>query len=101
MNSSVTRRHGRWAAVCVVHAMGEVGLYGNSKQYFLPRAERDDAPHRIVGGNSDRDAVSGHHFDAEPAHTAAQLGKDLVALVALDAVQTATVDRDYRTLHVD
>jgi hypothetical protein len=37
----------------------------------------------------------------EAAHLAAQLGEDVLARIALDAVQPTTVDCDNRTLHVD
>ena len=68
---------------------------------FLPCTEGDDAAHRIVGGNSNRHAITRHHFDPESPHAAAQLGEDFVTLVALHAVQPAAVDRYHGALHVD
>jgi hypothetical protein len=68
---------------------------------FLASAERNDAPDRIVRGYPDGDAVPWNNLDSKTAHTAAQLCEDLVALVALHAVETAGVDRNHGTLHVD
>ena len=68
---------------------------------FLAGAEGNDATHGIVGGDADGHAVAGHHFDAEPAHTATQLCQHLMALVALHAVETAAVNRHDSTLYID
>jgi hypothetical protein len=67
----------------------------------LASAEGDDASDRIVGRYADGHTVAWHHLDSKTAHTAAQLGKDLVALIALHAVKTATVYRHDRSLHVN
>ena len=69
--------------------------------FKLPRAERDDPAHWIVGGDADRHAVSGYYLDSEPPHAAAKLGEYLVALVALYAVETAAVHRHHRALNVN
>jgi hypothetical protein len=67
----------------------------------LASAEGDDAANRIVGRYAYRDAISGHHLDSKAAHPAAQLGKHLVALVALHSIQPTAMDRHNRALHVD
>jgi hypothetical protein len=67
---------------------------------ILASSEGDDAADGVVGGNANGDAIAGHDLDSEAAHPAAQLGKHLVTLVALDTIQTATVDRHDRALHV-
>jgi hypothetical protein len=67
----------------------------------LASAEGDDASDRIVRRHADGDAIPWNHLDSEAAHAAAQLGEDLMALVALHAVQTAAVDRYHSALHVN
>ncbi len=67
----------------------------------LSRAERDDAANRIVWRNTDRDAIAGHDFDTEAAHPAAQLREDLMAGVALDAIQPTRMDGDDGALHIN
>src|SRR4051812_20877651 len=80
----------------------EMGELGSSNIYpWLSGAERDDSANRIVGGNAHGDAVSRHHLDAEPAHPPAQLGKHFMSRIALHSVESATVHRHYRSLHVD
>ena len=64
-------------------------------------AEGDDAPNGIVGGNADGDAIPGNHLDPEAAHSAAQLRKNLMTLIALHAVKPAAVYRHDRALHVN
>ena len=73
----------------------------SSKQWLSARAEGDDASHWIVGRNPDSDPVPWHHFDAEPAHAAAQLRKNFVALIALHPIEAATVDGHHGALHVN
>jgi hypothetical protein len=68
---------------------------------ILASAEGDDAPDRVVRGYPDGDAVAWNNLDSKTAHTAAQLCEDLVALVALHAIQTAAVNRHHSALHVD
>jgi hypothetical protein len=85
----------------VLHAASVAVLYVNSKSWFLASAEGNDAPDRIVGGNANRYSIPRHHLDSKAAHTAAQLRKHLVALIALHAVKTATVNRHDRALHVN
>src|SRR4029453_8257287 len=68
---------------------------------YLASAEGDDASDRIVRRDADCHAVPWNHLDAEAAHTAAQLGENLVTLGALHAVQTAAVDRNHGALHIE
>ena len=75
-------------------------LYGNSMRK-LASAEGDDAPDRVVRGNPNGYSVAWHHLDAEAAHSAAQLRKHFMSLVALHAVQTAAVNRHDRALHIN
>ena len=67
----------------------------------LPSAECNDSALRIVGGNTNGDAVARDDFDTESPHPAAQLRQNFVAGVDLDAVQTTTVHGHNRALHVD
>ncbi len=67
----------------------------------LASAEGDDASDRIVGRDPNGDPIPRHHLDSETAHAAAQLGEHFMALITLHAVETATVDRDNRALHVN
>ena len=76
-------------------------LYWNSNVPWLACPEGDDAPDGIVRRHADGNAISGDDLDAEAAHAAAQLGQDLVAGVALHAVQPAAVDRYDGALHVN
>ena len=71
------------------------------KRFWLACPEGDDAPDGIVRRHADGHAISGDDLDAEAAHAAAQLGQDLVAGVALHAVQPAAVDRYDSALHVN
>ena len=64
-------------------------------------AEGDDAANGIVGGDADGHAISGYDLDSEAAHTAAQLRKYLVSLVALHTVKAATVHSHNRALHIN
>ena len=68
---------------------------------WLARPEGDDAADGIVRRNADGHAIPGNHFDAEAAHSTAELGQHFVAGVALHAIETAAVDRHHRALHVD
>src|SRR5687768_15040472 len=63
-------------------------------------AERDDAADRVVGGDTDRHAITGDNFDSETAHAAAQLGEHFVARITLHAVQPAGVHGDDGSLHI-
>jgi hypothetical protein len=67
---------------------------------LLPRAERNDAADWIVRGDTDGNAVTRHHLDAEPSHPPAQLSEYFVPRVALDAIQPAGMHRYNRALHV-
>ena len=67
----------------------------------LSGAERDDAANGIVRRNADSDAIAGDDFDTEAAHPAAQLRENLMAGVALDAIQPARMDSDDGALHID
>jgi hypothetical protein len=75
-------------------------LYGSSMRK-LASAEGDDASDGIVGRNPNGHSITRHHLDAETAHTAAQLRKHLVALVALHTVKSAAVDRNDCALHIN
>ena len=88
----------------VASAAGDEGDYQlcwNSNVFWLASPEGDDAPDGIVRRHADGHAISGDDLDAEAAHAAAQLGQDLVAGVALHAVQPAAVDRYDGALHVN
>jgi hypothetical protein len=75
--------------VCLIASCGSAG------------AEGDDAPDRVVRGNSDGYAIARHHFYAEAAHPAAQLGEYLVTGVTLNPVEAAAVDCHDRSLHIN
>ena len=77
------------------------GLYWSSNGIWLACTERDDAPDRIVRGDSHGYPIAWNHFNAEAAHATAELGQHLVACVTLHAVEPAAVDCDYSALHVD
>jgi hypothetical protein len=66
----------------------------------LASSEGNDASDRIVRRNPDGYAISRHYLDSKAAHPAAQLGKHLMALVALHTVKPAAVNRYHRALHV-
>jgi len=61
-------------------------LCSNSIRFWLACAEGYDAPDRIVRRDADGHAISRNYLDAEAAHSAAELGEDFVAGVALHAV---------------
>src|SRR5258706_4586144 len=84
-------RRPRGARCCVVWEF---------KIVILASAEGDDAPDRIVRRDANRYPIARHHFDSKTAHTAAQLGKYLVSLVTLHAIEPPAVNRHDRTLHV-
>jgi len=64
-------------------------------------AEGDDAANRIVRRDAYRNPIPWNHLDPEAAHASAQLREHLMALVALHAVEPATVHRHNRTLHIN
>ena len=73
----------------VAAAAGDDGAYQlcwSSNVFWLASPEGDDAPDGIVRRHADGHAISRNNFYAEAAHATAQLGKDLVAGVALHAV---------------
>jgi flavin-dependent dehydrogenase len=80
---------------------GDECLYSNSNQIWLARPEGDDASDGIVGGHPNGHAISRDNFDAEAAHTAAELGQHFVAGITLHAVQPATVNGHDGALHVN
>jgi hypothetical protein len=101
-NAARTARHpDAHLDALVVRAAPVAVLYVNSKSWFLASAEGNDAPDRIVRRYANSYAIARHHLDSEAAHTAAQLRKHLVALIALHAVKTAAVNRHDRALHVN
>ena len=67
----------------------------------LSCAECDDAPHRIVGRDANRYAVTGNDLDTEAPHPAAQLSEDFMARIALHAIQAAGMHRNNRSLHIN
>src|SRR4051794_11613048 len=67
----------------------------------LPCAEGDDAANRVVGRDAHGNPIAWHDFDAEPPHAATELGKYLVARIALYAVEPTAVYRDDGTLNVN
>jgi hypothetical protein len=83
-----------------VSAVGDYRLCLNSICLWLARAKGDDAPDWIVRRNADGHAISWNHLDAKAAHPAAELGENLVAGIALHAVETAAMNRHHRALHV-
>jgi hypothetical protein len=72
-----------------------------AQDFWLSGSEGDDASHRIVRRDADGHAIARHYLDSEAAHPATQLREHLMPGVALDPVQPARVNRDYRALHVD
>src|SRR5580698_7725534 len=81
--------------------MVTISCIGIQTVFWLACAEGDDAPDRIVRRHADGHAISRNDLDAEAAHSAAELGKHLVASVALHAVEPAAVNRHDRALHVN
>jgi hypothetical protein len=77
------------------------GCYWNSNCLWLARAERDDAPDRIVRRNADGHAITRDDFDTEAAHSTAELGQHLMAGITLHSIQPATVHGDDGALHVN
>ena len=76
-------------------------LCWNSNGIWLACTERDDAPDRIVRGNSHGYPIAWNHFNSEAAHATAELGQHFVSGVTLHAVKPAAVNRHDRALHVD
>src|SRR5438132_7407937 len=68
---------------------------------WLARAEGNDAPDRIVRRHADGHAISRNYLDAKAAHSAAELGEDLVTRITLHAVQSAAVNCHDGSLHVN
>ena len=80
---------------------GDYQWYGNSNLCWLAGTEGNDAPDRIVRRNADGDSIARNDFNAEAAHSTAELGQHLVTGVALHAIQSAAVHRDDGALHVN
>ena len=76
-------------------------LYWNSNGIWLACTERDDAPDRIVRGNSHGYPIAWNHLDAEAAHTPAQLGQHFMTSIALHAIQSTAMHRDDSPLHIN
>src|SRR5437868_3745162 len=76
-------------------ANGSYQLCWNSNGSGLARAERDNAPDRIVRRDADGHAIPRNYLDAEAAHAAAQLGEHFMASVTLHTVQPAAVNRNH------
>ena len=69
--------------------------------FWLASPEGNDASDGIVRRDADGHAISRDNFDAEAAHSAAELGEHFVPSVALYPVEASTVHRDDRALHID
>jgi hypothetical protein len=67
----------------------------------LTCAEGNDAANRVVRRDAHGNPIARHDFDTEPPHAATELGKYLVAGVALHAVEPTAVYRDDGTLNVN
>jgi len=70
------------------------------KFLWLARAEGNDAPDGIVRRNANGHAISRNNFDAEAAHSAAELREHFVSRVALNPIEAPAMNSHYRTLHV-
>jgi hypothetical protein len=81
--------------------MASLSCIGIQTVFWLAGPESDDAPDGIVRRYADGDAIPRNHFDAEAAHSSAELGQHFVAGVALHSVKTATVDGNHGALHVN
>jgi hypothetical protein len=90
----------RWSAVADVVNDDQRGVF-EFKSFWLARPEGNDAPDGIVRRHADGHAISRDNFDAEAAHSAAELGEHFMARVALNPVKTAAMNGHYRTLHID
>jgi hypothetical protein len=73
---------------------------GTAQLNALSGSEGNDPADRIVRGYADCHAISWNNFDSKAAHPATQLRQHFMAGVALHAVQTARVNRNYGSLHV-
>ena len=67
----------------------------------LASSEGDDAANRIVRRNADGHAIPGNHFDAKAAHSAAELGQDLVARIDLHPIQAAAMNGNHGALNIN
>jgi hypothetical protein len=76
------------------------GCCFSTQNRWLSRAERDDSTDRVIRGHANGDPVTRHYFDAEAAHAAAQLRQNLMARIALHAIQTARMNGHDRSLHI-
>ena len=81
--------------------MAAVSCIGVQTVLWLAGAEGNDAPDRIVRRHADGHAISRDYLDAEAAHSAAELGEDFMAGIALHAVKPAAVNRHDCALHVN
>ena len=81
--------------------MVAISCIGIQTVFWLAGAEGNDAPDRIVRRHADGHAISRNYLDAEAAHSAAELGEDFVAGIALHAVKPAAVNRYHGALHIN
>ncbi len=81
--------------------MVSLSCIGIQTVFWLTGPEGDDAADRIVRRYADGHAIPRNHFDAEAAHSSAELGQHFVAGVALHSVKAATVDGNHGALHVN
>jgi hypothetical protein len=76
------------------------GCCFGTQNKWLSCAEGDDSADRVVRGHANGDAITRHYFDAEATHAAAQLRENLMARIALNAIQTAGMNGHDRSLHI-
>jgi hypothetical protein len=103
------RRLPMWARLLLLRRQAPEELANSDRQTYLEKdrlrglssSERDDAPNRIVGRNTDCHSIAGHDLDAKSAHPAAQLGEHLMTRIALHTVKAPAVDGHNGALHIN
>lgn len=73
----------------------------SSRLRYSAAAVDDEAVRQVVGGNRDRDAISGNHFDVKATQPATDTGEERVALVALDAKVSTRERFNHFALNLD
>jgi hypothetical protein len=68
-----------------------VGCLWSRKTDELASAEGDDAANGVIGRDADGHPVARDNLDAEPTHSPAQLGQNLMARIDLHPIQAAAV----------
>jgi hypothetical protein len=89
---------GRLADACVWSVV--YGLCWSSNSVWLARAERDDAPDRIVGRNPYGHPIAGHYLDPKSTHATAELRQHFVSGITLHTVESPAVHGHNSALHV-